>query len=131
MGQMPGMETGSMKMNMGPLLSMSGNEMSIRVGSSETNLMSMGAMGSGTSWQPSSAPMHMHYKVAGDWLLMFHYNVFIDINHQGGPRGGHVGQADDADVVDGVPHQPQCAAHHPQGPQPGDHGQDQQQQPRE
>ena len=87
MGQMPGMEMGGMKMNMGPLLLMSGNEMSIRVGSSETNLVSMGAMGSGTSWQPSSAPMHMHYKVAGDWLLMFHYNILAGVNHQGGPRG--------------------------------------------
>jgi len=87
MGQMPGMEMGGMKMNMGPLLVMSGNEMSIRVGSSETNLISMGAMGSGTSWQPSSAPMHMHYKIAGDWLLMFHYNILAGVNHQGGPRG--------------------------------------------
>jgi len=37
--------------------------------------MSMGAMGSGTSWQPSSGPMHMYHKVAGDWLLMFHFNL--------------------------------------------------------
>jgi hypothetical protein len=85
MGQMPGMDTGGM--NMGPLMVMMGNDMSIRVGSSEKNLMSMGAMGSGTSWQPSSAPMHMHYKIAGDWLLMFHYNIVAGINHQGGPRG--------------------------------------------
>jgi hypothetical protein len=74
-------------MNMGPLLVMTGSDMKIRVGASETNLMSMGAIASGTSWQPSSAPMHMHYKVAGDWLLMFHYNIFVDVNHQGGPRG--------------------------------------------
>jgi hypothetical protein len=87
MGQMPGMETGGMKMNMGPLMVMSGDDMGIRVGSSEKNLMSMGAIASGTSWQPSSAPMHMHYKVAGNWLLMFHYNIFVDVNHQGGPRG--------------------------------------------
>jgi len=31
--------------------------------------------------------MHMHYKVAGDWLLMFHYNFVTGINHQGGARG--------------------------------------------
>src|SRR5258706_448510 len=66
MGQTPGMDTGGMNMNMGPLMVMKGNDMGIRVGSSDTNLMSMGAMGSGTSWQPSSGPMHMHYKVAGD-----------------------------------------------------------------
>jgi hypothetical protein len=74
-------------MNLGPLMVMSGNDMGIRVGSSDSNVMSMGAMGSGTSWQPSSGPMHMHYKVAGDWLLMFHYNLTAGINHQGGPRG--------------------------------------------
>jgi hypothetical protein len=87
MGQMPGMDTGGMKMNMGPLMVMTNDDMSIRVGSSEKNLMSMGAMSSGTSWQPSSGPMHMHYKIAGDWLLMFHYNIAAGINHQGGPRG--------------------------------------------
>jgi hypothetical protein len=78
-------EMGSM--SMGPLMVMSGEDMGIRVGSSERNVTSMGAMGSGTSWQPSSAPMHMHYKVAGDWLLMFHYNIVAGVNHQGGPRG--------------------------------------------
>lgn len=78
-------EMGSM--NMGPLMIMKANDMDIRVGSSDTDVMSMGAMGSGTSWQPSSGPMHMHYKVAGDWLLMFHYNVIVAINRQGGPRG--------------------------------------------
>src|SRR6185503_10205797 len=49
-------------MNMGPLLVMTGDDMSIRVGSSATNLISMGAMGSGTSWQPSSTPLYMHHK---------------------------------------------------------------------
>ena len=89
MGNMPGMENkqGMGSMNMGPLMVMTDNDMSIRVGSSQTNLMSMGAMGSGTSWQPSSAPMHMHYKVDGDWLLMFHYNLIVRMNRQGGPRG--------------------------------------------
>ena len=58
MKNMPGMETAG-SMNMGPLLVMSGDEMAIRVGSSDTNVMSMGAMGSGTSWQPSAGPMYM------------------------------------------------------------------------
>jgi hypothetical protein len=88
MGQMEGMQGAQMgSINMGPLMMMMGNDMGIRVGSSDTNLMSMGAMGSGTSWQPSSGPMHMHYKVAGDWLLMFHYNFVAGMNRQGGPRG--------------------------------------------
>jgi hypothetical protein len=66
---------------------MSGNDIGIRVGSSDTNLMSMGAMGSGTSWQPASGPMHMIHKQSGDWLLMFHYNAIVGVNSQGGPRG--------------------------------------------
>ena len=86
--KMPGMDmSGSGTMNMGPLLVMSGNDMAIRVGSSSTNVMSMGAMGSGTSWQPSSAPMYMSLKQSGDWLLMFHYNATVGVNSQGGPRG--------------------------------------------
>lgn len=72
--------------NMGPLLVMSADEMSIRVGASDAKML-MGALGSGTSWQPSSGPMHMHYKVDGDWLLLFHYNFVTDINRQSGPRG--------------------------------------------
>src|SRR5207237_2654314 len=77
MGQMPGTNMGGMNMNLGPLMVMTDNEMAVRVGSSDKTLMSMGAMGSGTSWQPSSGPMHMHYKVAGDWLLMFHYSLIV------------------------------------------------------
>ena len=91
MGNMPGMENkqgmGGTNMNMGPLMVIMGNDMGIRVGSSDTNTMSMGAMGSGTSWQPASAPMHVLHWNKSDWLLMFHYNVFVDVNHQGGPRG--------------------------------------------
>jgi len=78
---------GAGSMEMGPLMVMTTDEMSIRVGSSRTNLMPMGAMGSGTSWQPSSGPMRMYYKVAGDWLLMFHFNLTAGVNRQGGPRG--------------------------------------------
>ena len=86
MKNMPGMESAG-SMNMGPLLVMAGDEMAIRVGSSDTNVMSMGAMGSGTSWQPSSGPMYMHYWNKSDWLLMFHYNIVTGVNSQGGPRG--------------------------------------------
>jgi hypothetical protein len=85
MENMPGM--GSEAMKMGPLMVMSGNDIGIRVGSSDSNIMSMGAMGSGTTWQPSSAPMFMHHRQSGDWLLMFHYNLVAGVNRQGGPRG--------------------------------------------
>jgi hypothetical protein len=74
-------------MNMGPLVVMSGDDMSIRVGASETNVMPMGQMGSGTSWQPASTRMNMLHKTSGDWLLMFHYNAVVGVNSQRGPRG--------------------------------------------
>lgn len=86
MGQMEGTHTMG-AMDMGPLIVMNGEDMGIRVGSIDTNTMSMGAMGSGTAWQPSSGPMHMQHWTKGDWLLMFHYNLFAGVNRQGGPRG--------------------------------------------
>ena len=75
------------KNEMGSLMVMSGEDMGIRIGSSEKNTISMGAMGSGTAWQPASGPMYMHHKTAGEWLLMFHYNLTLGMNRQTGPRG--------------------------------------------
>lgn len=76
----------AMAMDMGPLMIMSDdNEMGIRVGSSSTNIILMGQEGSGTSWNPSDSPMHMHHKMFGDWLVMFHYNLIAGVNAQGGP----------------------------------------------
>jgi hypothetical protein len=66
---------------------MNGDEMFIRVGRNESNLISMGQMGSGTSWQPASTQMPMWHKQSGEWLLMFHYNFVAGMNRQGGPRG--------------------------------------------
>jgi hypothetical protein len=66
---------------------MHGDQMFIRVGQNESNLMPMGRMGSGTSWQPASTPMPMLHKQSGEWLLMFHYNFVAGVNRQGGPRG--------------------------------------------
>src|SRR6185503_10778720 len=83
MKEMPGMAP----MNMGPLMVMDGDTMSVRVGSSETNVMPMGQMGSGTSWAPVSTQTPMIHKQSGDWLLMFHYNAVVGVNSQGGPRG--------------------------------------------
>ena len=87
MGQMPGMNMGGMNMNMGPLMVMSDTGMGVRVGSSEANVMDLGQMGSGTSWQPDTSPSYMMDKQTGDWLLMFHYNAIVGVNAQGGPRG--------------------------------------------
>ncbi len=69
------------------LMVMDGNQMAIRIGSNAANLIPMGKMGSGTSWQPASTQMNMLHKIRGDWLLMFHYNVITGLNAQGGPRG--------------------------------------------
>lgn len=69
------------------LLTMSGEQMAIRVGKRAANAIPMGQMGSGTSWLPASSPSYMIHKQAGDWLLMFHYNAFVGVNSQGGPRG--------------------------------------------
>jgi len=66
---------------------MHGDQMFIRLGKNESNLMPMGRMGSGTSWQPASSPMPMWHKQSGEWLLMFHYNLVAGVNRQGGPRG--------------------------------------------
>src|SRR5438132_9076452 len=87
MGQMPGMDLSGMNMNMGPLMVMSDTGMGVRVGSSEANIMDVGQMGSGTSWQPDTSPSFMMDKQAGNWLLMFHYNAIGGVNAQGGPRG--------------------------------------------
>ena len=71
----------------GDLLVMSGDEMGVRVGRSAHNFLSMGQMGSGTSWQPASSPTYMWHARAGQWLLMLHGEAKIGVNRQGGPRG--------------------------------------------
>ena len=68
------------------ILTMSGEQMGIRIGKSN-NVVPMGQMGSGTSWLPASSPNYMIHKQSGEWLLMFHYNAFVGVNSQGGPRG--------------------------------------------
>ena len=96
-GQMPGMDMSGTKgmeetlprnsMNTSPLLVMSGNNMGVRIGASESNVINLGQMGSGTSWQPTTSPMYMMDKIAGKWLLMAHFNIVAGLNSQGGPRG--------------------------------------------
>jgi len=43
------------------------DQMFLRIGQNESNLMPMGRMGSGTSWQPDSSPMPMMHKQSGEW----------------------------------------------------------------
>lgn len=75
--------------DVGALLVMSEDgAMGVRVGSQKAgNVMNLGQMGSGTSWQPDSSPMYMIDKVTDKWLFMFHFNTIVGINSQGGPRG--------------------------------------------
>lgn len=90
MSVMKGMENapGTGLTNMGPLLVMSENRMGVRIGPvSDGNVMNLGSMGSGTSWQPETTPMYMLDKTAGNWLFMLHYNAVVGFNSQGGPRG--------------------------------------------
>src|SRR4051812_8252425 len=47
----------------------------------------MGREGSGTAWQPDQTPMHSHRFMAGDWMLMLHYNLLAGYDVQGSPRG--------------------------------------------
>lgn len=71
-----------------PLLVMSDDGMGIRIGRvTAGNVMNLGQMGSGTSWQPDTSPMYMWDKVPGEWLFMFHFNTVIGVSAQGGPRG--------------------------------------------
>jgi hypothetical protein len=86
--QMPGMQMGGDETNMDSLLIVSDDGMGIRIGPAKTgNVMNLGQMGSGTSWQPDTSPMYMMDKVSGKWLFMLHFNVVVGVNSQGGPRG--------------------------------------------
>jgi hypothetical protein len=86
-GDMAGMDHSAIGGGAGGLMVMSGAGMSVRVGASETNLMPMGQVGSGTSWQPASTPMYMWHWSKGEWLLMLHGEAKIGVNRQGGPLG--------------------------------------------
>jgi hypothetical protein len=44
-------------------------------------------LGSGTVWEPASAPEHEWMWMPGRWQLMAHGAIFTDYNQQGGPRG--------------------------------------------
>jgi hypothetical protein len=50
-----------------------------------------GEFASGTSWQPLSSPQFMWMTAVGSWNLMFHGELFLEYDQQGGPRG--VGKA--------------------------------------
>jgi hypothetical protein len=47
----------------------------------------MTRMGSGTAWLPDASAMRAWHFSAGGWMLMVHGDVFLQYDHQGGPRG--------------------------------------------
>jgi hypothetical protein len=51
-----------------------------------------GVFASGTSWQPLSSPQYMWMAAAKGWMFMFHGELMLGYDQQGGPRG--VGKAE-------------------------------------
>jgi hypothetical protein len=47
----------------------------------------MTRMGSGTAWLPDASAMRAWHFMAGRWMMMLHGDVFLQYDHQGGPRG--------------------------------------------
>jgi hypothetical protein len=43
--------------------------------------------GSGTAWLPDDSPMRALHRMAGDWSLMLHWNVFAGYDYQGSDAG--------------------------------------------
>lgn len=43
--------------------------------------------GSGTSWLPDVSPMYAYHWERGDWRVMVHENVFVQVLDEGGNRG--------------------------------------------
>jgi hypothetical protein len=46
----------------------------------------MTRIGSGTSWLPDATVMHAHHFTVGDWVVMLHYQVFVDYDRQQSDR---------------------------------------------
>ncbi len=85
-GSKADMDMTETKTNLSPLV-MSEGRMGVSVGAETGNVMNLGQMGSGTSWQPDSSPMYMLDKISGKWLFMMHFNMVMGLNSQGGTRG--------------------------------------------
>jgi len=69
-------------------MSMPGMQMQMQMEGSSTSQMPSPHAGSGTNWQPASVSANEWMWMRGDWEFMAHGVIFIDYNHQGGPRGG-------------------------------------------
>ena len=73
--------------------------MSMRMPSAFSLNLPMTRNGSGTSWLPDASPMYGYMVHAGDWMFMFHGDIFPRYNHQDlsrkGSRGGEKWDAPD------------------------------------
>ena len=49
--------------------------------------ISMDRMGSGTTWIPDAVRLPSRHSMAGEWELMLHGFLFVQYDHQTGPRG--------------------------------------------
>jgi hypothetical protein len=47
----------------------------------------MSRAGSGTSWLSDESPLYVIHKTAGQWMLMFHENLFVQYLYESGARG--------------------------------------------
>ncbi len=68
-------------------MNMSGMDMSGTAMAGDLGAYSMARDGSGTSWQPDSAPMQGLHRRIGDWATMLHGYGTLVYDDQGGPRG--------------------------------------------
>jgi hypothetical protein len=59
----------------------------------ETSRLPSSHAGSGTGWEPASAPEHEWMGMRGGWELMGHGVIFADYNQQGGRRGEGKGES--------------------------------------
>jgi hypothetical protein len=69
----------------------------MRMSMSGSDSMPSPHAGSGTAWEPASAPAHMWMISRDGWDLMAHGVIFLDYNQQGGPRGA--GKAESVNVL--------------------------------
>ena len=68
-------------------MQMSQGQMQMQMEKGEAAPQPLVHLGSGTAWEPASAPEHEWMWMPGGWELMAHGAIFADYNQQGGPRG--------------------------------------------
>ena len=62
-------------------------DMNMEMSDNAPDWMPSAHVSSGTGWQPAATAGHLWMRSLAGWDLMAHGVVFVDYNHQGGPRG--------------------------------------------